>query len=66
MIETTKMKALFTYENKIGDVYERCIMFNNESYDQIVVTRTGIELHRKGISRFLPVDVKKFIIVKSK
>ena len=50
-------QGLFDYENKIGDVYERCTLFNGAKYDQVVVFPKEICLYRgKRVSR-IPRDL---------
>lgn len=38
-------EGFFEYENKIGDVYERCVLFNGWKCDQIVVYPRVIKLY---------------------
>ena len=38
-------EGFFEYENKIGDVYERCVLFNGVKCDQIVVYHNEMKIY---------------------
>lgn len=50
-------QGLFTYENKIGDVYERCRLFNGQAFDQVVVYPHVIKFFRGQKVLSLPRNV---------